>query len=315
MRVVFFGTPEPAAMILRSLAEAGHEIVCVVTQPDRPRGRGQKLSFSPVKEEALRSDFPLEQPETLKDNKVFASLLSSLNPDIGVIVAYGKILPKMILDVPAHGLINVHASLLPKYRGAAPIQWALLAGEKETGITIFKLTESLDAGPMLAQAKVAIEDEDDARTLSDKLFRSAPSLLNEVLGKIEKGAAEYVEQKEEDVVYAPALEKESGEIDWRKKAFEINNRVRALTVWPGAHTFFRGKRLKVTKAKPVFFDLTKRNDPPGTILQVVKDEGMIVACGEGILLLSEVQPEGGKVMRAHDFAIGHDVKTGEILPS
>lgn len=315
MRIVFFGTPEPAANILEELIKAGHEIICVVTQPDRPKGRGQRVTFPPVKEVALKNALPVEQPEEVKNNPVFDSLLKSLKPDIAVVVAYGKILPKDILDIPEHGFINVHASLLPKYRGAAPIQWALLKGERETGITIFKLTELLDAGPVILQKKITIEDEDNAETLSEKLFGEGAALILKALRQIENGNAKYKLQKEADVTFAPSLTKESGEIDWKKSALEIHNRIRALLPWPTAHTFFRGKRLKILRARPFVMDLAAGPVVPGTILHILKSEGFIVAAGAGDILILEVQLEAGKKMKAHDFVIGHDVKAGETLPN
>ncbi len=315
MRIVFFGTPEPAAEVLKTLLEAKREVVAVVTQPDRPRGRGQKVSFSPVKEVALKAGLPVEQPVSVKNNEEFKSLLASLKPDLCVVVAYGKILPQEILDIPKNGFINIHASLLPKYRGAAPVQWALLNGEKETGVTIFKLVPALDAGPVLAQKTVAISDDDNYETLLRKLFSAACPLLMTVLREIETGKAKYTEQNEAAVTYAATLTKESGEIDWRKPAGEINDRIRALVSWPTAHTFFRGKRLKIFGARVVPLDLEAPEKQPGEITRIVKNEGILVATGRGNLLLLELQLEGKKRLKAYDLVIGHDVKPGETLPS
>ena len=314
MRIIYLGTPQPAADLLSALIAAGHEIVCIITQPDRPRGRGQKVTFSPVKEVALKHSLPIEQPERLKNNPVFLSLLQSLKPELGVVVAYGKILPPEILAIPKHGFINLHASLLPKYRGAAPIQWALLKGEKETGITIFRLTEQLDEGPIISQEKIYISEDDNAVTLSEKLFKAAPVLMLNTLEKIEKGSAQFTGQNEAAATFAPMLTKESAEIDWKKSASEIHDRIRALVAWPGAHTIYQEKRLKIITTRLGIFDLRHEPKLPGEILQLVKDEGFIVATGAGDLLVLEVQLEGGKKMRAFDFAIGHDVKIGETLP-
>lgn len=311
MRIVFFGTPAPAAAILSGLIEAKHEIICVVTQPDRPRGRGKKVSFPPVKETALKYALPIEQPEEVRNNRVFSSLLASFLPDLAVVVAYGKILPQEMLDIPRHGFINVHASLLPQYRGAAPIQWALLKGEKETGVTIFKVVEALDAGPALKQQSVEIEDQDDYATLSDKLFGAGEKILLEVLSEIAAGKARALPQDETKVTYAPALRRESGEIDWRKPAEEVRNRIRALAVWPTAHTFWRGKRLGIFQAQRILGPGAE----PGKIEEIVKNEGFTVGTGKGNLLISEVQLEGRRRMSAYDFSIGHDVKSGETLPS
>jgi len=315
MRIIFFGTPEPATIVLEKLIKGKHEIVCVVTQPDRPKGRGQKVAFSPVKELALKHTIPVEQPESLKDNKVFQSLIASLKADIAVVVAYGKILPKEILAVPKHGFINLHASLLPKYRGAAPVQWALLKGEKESGITIFKIVEQLDAGPIIAQKKITIFEDDTAETLLKNIMTEGATLLGPVLKKIAEGKADYATQNEADVTYAPQLEKESGEIDWKKPAREIHNRIRGLIPWPGAHTFCRGKRLKITKSGLHMPDIQSGQKEAGTIVEIVKPDGFVVATGAGNLLVLEVQPESGKRMKAYDFAIGHDVKIAEILPN
>jgi methionyl-tRNA formyltransferase len=315
MRIVFFGTPEPAAEVLRSLLDAKREIVAVVTQPDRPQGRGQKVSFSPVKELALKAGLPVEQPASVRNNAEFKASLSSLRPDLCVVVAYGKILPREVLDIPKHGFINVHASLLPKYRGAAPIQWALLNGEKETGVTIFKLVEALDAGPVLAKKSAAIAEDDNYETLSRKLFTAAGPLLLKALREIGAGKVKAMPQDEAAVSFAPTLTKESGEIDWRKPAGEINDRIRALIAWPTAHTFFRGKRLKIFKARLEPLDIAAQEKQPGLIIEIVKNEGILVATGRGNLLLLELQLEGKKRLRAYDLVIGHDVKTGETLPN
>ncbi|OGB89516.1 methionyl-tRNA formyltransferase [candidate division WOR-1 bacterium RIFCSPHIGHO2_01_FULL_53_15] len=314
MRIVFFGTPEPAAQVLTTLIDAKQEIAGVVTQPDRPAGRGQRIVFSAVKEVALKAALPLEQPESVKNNNAFKAWLESVKADLCVVVAYGKILPKDILEIPKHGFINIHASLLPKYRGAAPIQWALLKGEKESGATIFKLVEQLDAGPIAARKEVEITEDDNYETLSRKIFAAACPLLIKVLHEIKTGKVEYVPQNEAGVTLAPSFAKESGEIDWRKTAVEIHDRIRALIVWPTAHTFFRGKRLKIFRARPVPLDISTREKQPGEIIEIIKHEGLLVATGRGNLLLLELQLEGKKRMKAADFVIGHDVKPGETLP-
>jgi methionyl-tRNA formyltransferase len=314
MRIIFMGTPGPAARILERLSSARHEIVCVVTQPDRPKGRGQEISFPPVKETALRMSLPIEQPEKVKGNKVFISLLESLKPDIIVVVAYGRILPKEIINLPRLGCINVHASLLPKYRGAAPIQWALLNGEEETGVTIMQIDELLDTGDIILQKKVKIEEDDNAETLSVKLFDAGALLLLEALGEIERGKVQYAPQKEADATFAPALAKESAEIDWHRSAREIHNRIRALLPWPVAHTFYKVKRLKIYKSEIHVVDLETKFKAPGAIVQVVKKLGFIVATGAGHILIREVQPEDKKRMGAYEFAIGHAVTAGETLP-
>jgi methionyl-tRNA formyltransferase len=286
----------------------------VVTQPDRPRGRGQKLTPSPVKEVALKHGLPLEQPEKLKGDRVFHSLIQSLNADLAVVVAYGQLIPKDLLDLLPHGFINLHASLLPAYRGAAPIQWALLNGERESGLTIFRLVPQLDAGPILSQRKVAISEEDNAVTLSHKIFSGAPDLLRQALQQIESGQAHYREQEEKLVSQAPLLTPESGEIDWKKSARQVHDRIRALAAWPVAHTFFRGRRLRLFGSRIVEQE-PGQTVQPGEIVSLVKKIGFVVATGEGFLLLDQLQIEGGKRLNAFDFALGHDVKIGETLPN
>ena len=315
MKIVFMGTPEPAAKILQELISAKHEIVCVVTQPDRPKGRGQKITFLAVKELALKHTLPVEQPEKVKNNGVFVPLLKSLNPDIIVVAAYGKILPKEILAIPKYGCINVHASLLPKYRGAAPIQWALLKGEKETGVTIMKIVERLDAGDIILQEKIKIKDDDNALTLSKRLFDIGGKLLLKALKQIEQGKAKFTPQNEAGATQAPSITKESGEIDWKKSATEIHNRIRAMIPWPVAHTFYKEKLLKIWKAKVYMTDFETKFKLPGTVVEIIKNTGFVVATGAGYILVVEVQAEGKKRMSAYDFAIGHDVKIGKTLPN
>jgi methionyl-tRNA formyltransferase len=311
MKIIFFGTPEPAAETLKRIIADGHEICLVVTQPDRPKGRGQKVVFSTVKELALKHNLLIEQPERVKNNAVFKALIEALHADLAIVVAYGRILPADLLMIPKHGFINVHASILPKYRGAAPIQWAILNGEKETGITIMKVIEKLDAGDIIAQEKVAISDDDDAVSLAKKLFVVGAELLSRTLTQLEKGAIKSAPQNETGVTFAPSLTKESGEIDWRKSAVEINNRIRALKPWPVAHTFFQGKQLKILKAKIV----GGKSELPGKIVAVEKQNGFVVATGAGTLLIAEVQPADGRPMSAYNFVLGHDVAVGKNLPS
>ena len=311
MRIIFMGTPEPAAKILESLIAAKHEVVAVVTQPDRPKGRGRKVTFPAVKAVALKHDLPVEQPEKVKNNKVFFSLLKYLKPDVIVVVAYGKILPKEILDIPTNGCLNVHASLLPKYRGAAPIQWALLNGEQETGVTIMRLDEGLDTGPIVLQTKVKIEEQDDSITLLEKVFVKGNPLLLKVLEQIESGKVQYLEQDNSQASFAPTIQKEAGELDFKKSAREIVNRIRALVPWPGAQTIRSEKLLKIWRAKKV----SGAYALPGTIVEIVKGVGFVVAAGEGNLLVLEVQSEGKKRISAYDYVIGHDVKIAETLPN
>lgn len=305
------GTPSPAAEILTKLIKKKYQILCVITQPDRPKGRGQKLSFSPVKEVALKHGLPIEQPEKVKGDKAFAAFIKALNPEAIVVVAYGKILPKEILEIPQKGCLNVHASLLPKYRGAAPVQWAILKGEEETGVTVMKLDELLDTGDILLQKKVRISEDDTTITLMDRLFSAGGKLLIEALEKKVKPT----KQNDAEATYAPMLAKESGEIDWRKSAREIHDRVRALIPWPAAHTFYKEKLLKILKTELHVLDLELKRQEPGTIIEIIKNVGFIVATGKGDLLIKEVQPAGKKGMGAYNFAIGHDLKSNETLPN
>ena len=315
MKIIFMGTPPQAAKILENLIKEKHQVLAVITQPDRPKGRGQKMSFSPVKEIALKHSLPLEQPEKVKGNEMLFALLKSLKPEVIVVVAYGKILPKEIINIPKYGCINVHASLLPKYRGAAPIQWALLNGERETGITIMKIDELLDTGEIILQRQIGIDENDNSITLSQKLFEAGGGLLVEALAEIEAGRAKYVKQNDALATNAPAIAKESGELDWRKSAPDIHNRIRAMVPWPVAHTFYKEKLLKIWQSKIQVVDLETKFKLPGTIVQIVKNEGFIVATGQGHILISEVQLAGKKRMPAYNFVLGHDVNIGETLPN
>jgi len=308
MRIIFMGTPQPAANCLQALIDAQEQIVCVVTQPDRPKGRHLHLAASPVKELAHKYKLPIETPEKAKD-LIFIDRIKALAPDLIVVVAYGKILPKELLAIPKNGAINLHASLLPKYRGAAPVQWAILKGEAETGVTVMQINENLDTGDILLQEKVLIDPEDTAETLLDKLFTIGASQLLRAIEQIKKGAITKIPQKEAEATYAPSITKESGEIDWKRSATEINNRVRALIPWPAAHTFYKGKMLKLLKARPV---PAPGKFKPGEIIST--QAALIIACGIGGLEIIEVQPEAGRKMAAEEFLRGHPLKIGEVLP-
>ncbi len=308
MRLIFMGTPKHAAVCLEALIAAEEQIILAVTQPDRPKGRHLHTTPSPVKELAQKYKIPVETPEKAKD-AVFIDRIRSLTPDLIVVVAYGKILPKELIDIPKFGAINVHASLLPKYRGAAPVQWAILKGEAETGVTVMQISETLDTGDIIMQDKLLIDPKDTAESLLDKLFDRGAQTLLLAVDQIKKGTAGKTPQREADATFAPALAKESGEIDWKKPAVQINNRVRALIPWPVAHTFYKGKMLKLWSAKPVSLP---GKFQPGEIVDVKDD--LIVACGVGSLLVREVQLEGGKKMSAHDFVRGHRLSIGDSFP-
>jgi methionyl-tRNA formyltransferase len=307
MKIVFMGTPLFALPFLKALDNC-HEVVGVVTQPDRPRGRGQKPSPSPVKIEALRRGLSVITPQELDDD--FEVWLDEGEPEAIVVAAYGRILPAWLLDYPPLGCLNVHPSLLPKYRGAAPIRRALMDGEKVTGVSIIYLSEELDAGDILAQREVVIEDKDCHTSLEEKLSKIGTRLLLEVLAKLEKGELKPKPQDDQQATTAPKIEKEEMEIDWSKSSLEVRNLVRSLALYPGAFTFVQGKRLKVLEVEEVNLDVKGR---PGEVVLAHPKEGFVVACGQGSLKLVTVKPEGGKSMQGKDFLLGHAVKEGERL--
>jgi methionyl-tRNA formyltransferase len=304
------GTPEPARICLKALIDSKEELVAVITQPDRPKGRGLKVAPTPVKETALHYKIPVFQPEKIKDKEVY-DLIRGLKPDLIVIVAYGKILPKEILDIPKFGAINVHASVLPKYRGAAPVQWALLNGEKFTGVTVMKVVEALDAGDIILQETLPIYDSDNTYTLTEKLFKLGAQLLIRAVSQIRSGKASYVKQDEKTVTYAPTLKKDNGVIDWRKKAKEISDQIKAFDPWPVAYTYYKGRILKILKAEQI----TIEGCAEGRVMEIKNNRGFVVGACDGALLVTEVQPESGKKMSAWDFLAGHKLQVGDVLPS
>ena len=305
VRIVFMGTAEFAVPSLQALHKAGHEIICVVTQPDRPKGRGQKMGFSPVKEAACALNLPVFQPERIKAPDA-VEYLKSLKADLFVVVAYGQILSRELLDLPPKGCINVHASLLPKYRGAAPIHWAIINGEKETGVTIMFMDEALDSGDIIEQRKVAIEPDYNVGILHDILAELGAQALADSLQKLDNKQLQVVPQDSSQATYAPQLKKEHELIKWEKTAPEVFNHIRGMNPWPGTYTIYDSKILKVLKAKMANFD---KAFEPGTVLAVAP-EGIYVQCGEGSVLLKELKPEGKKAMTAVAFCRGH----GEIKP-
>jgi methionyl-tRNA formyltransferase len=299
------GTPAFAVPSLSVLAES-ENIALVVTNPDRPSGRGQTLSPPPVKVEAQRLGLPVFQPEKAKDPDSVARIAAE-RPDLIVVAAYGHILPKSILDIPPHGCINVHASLLPKYRGAAPINWAVARGETVTGVTIMKMDAGMDTGPMLLVREMPISDEDTAQTLYDKLSLLGAEALAEALRKLHEGTLTETPQDDALASYAPLLTKEHGRIDWSRPAGEVRNLIRGMMPWPSACTSRAGKALKVLSAS-----VREARGEPGEVLEVGRD-GIVVACGEGAIALGMVQPEGGRAMSSLDYARGRRVKKGERL--
>jgi len=304
MELIFLGTPLFAVPTLERIVDAGHRAVAVFTQPDRPKGRGGQLSASPVKEAALRLGLPVHQPERIRLPEVVEQL-KQMNPDAMVVVGYGQIIPQAIIDIPKHGIINVHASLLPKYRGAAPIQWVVANGETRTGVTTMKIDAGLDTGDMLLKWETEIGPEEDALELGARLANAGADLLVETLR--ENPAP--VKQDPTEATYAPILKKEDGEIDWNWTATKIFNRSRGFLPWPGAYSFFRGQMFHIWKLR-VGSDALQGT--PG--LMSAMDKRLLIACGERTELeLIEVQVEGRKRMSAAAFMNGHHLKDDEML--
>ncbi|MCS7279631.1 MAG: methionyl-tRNA formyltransferase [Thermodesulfobacteriaceae bacterium] len=305
-RVVFFGTPEFAIPPLEGLFER-ENLLAVVTQPEKPKGRGLKFSASPIKIWAQNKGLPVLEPEKLKDEN-FIAKLKEFCPELIVVCAYGKILPKLILELPQYGCWNIHASLLPKYRGASPINWAILNGEKETGITIFLMEEGLDTGPILLQKELPISEEDTALDLSCKLSQLAKEAILEAIELHKKGQLKAFPQGEEGISYAPLLKKEDGFFTFEEPALVIERKVRALLPWPTAYTYYKNKLLKVFSAKA--FPL-KKGEKPGIILKIMR-EGVLVSTSQGAILIKEVQMEGKRRISGYEFACGQRLKVGAL---
>ena len=310
MKIVYMGTPDFAVNPLRALAETGYEVTGVVTQPDKPKGRGKTMLPTPVKEEALKHGFPVYQPVKVRDPE-FLQDLKDLDPDIIVVAAFGQIIPKSILDLPKYGCINIHASLLPKYRGAAPIQQAVIDGEKESGVTIMRMGTGLDTGDMISKTVVPLAADETGGSLFDKLAEAGAKLLIETLPHIFNGTAAYEKQPEESPTpYAGMITKQMGMIDFGKSAVELERLVRGLNPWPSAFTFWNGKTLKVWESFVVKREeLYTQSAEPGTVVKTDK-KGIYVACGEDVLVLSQVQLEGKKRMDADAFLRGCHIEAG-----
>ena len=308
LRIGFMGTPEFAAVHLRKLSDAAGAVVVVVTQPDRRKGRGGKVQESPVKKVALECGLKLIQPGRMSEPAVVAQL-SAFAPDVMVVVAYGKLLPRAVLDIPRLGTINVHGSLLPAYRGAAPVNWALIRGEEVTGVTTMMLDEGLDTGDILLQAKMSIEPEDTAGTVLDRLAHVGADLLLETLSKLEGRTLSRISQDHSKATYAPKLTKADGLINWSLTAVNVANRIRGLDPWPGAYTFFRDKRLRLFGASQ------GTGSPaalPGTVLGLTEN-GLDVAASEGSIEVREMQLEGRKRLPAFEFLKGFPLPPGTVL--
>lgn len=310
MKVVFMGTPDFAVGTLEALIEAGHEVIGVVTQPDKPKGRGKTLMATPVKEVALKHQIPVYQPKKVREAG-FTETLGRLAPDVIVVAAFGQIITKEILDIPRFGCINVHASLLPAYRGAAPIQWAVINGEKESGVTIMQMDEGLDTGDMIDKVVVPLAQDETGGSLFDKLSQAGARLCVKVLKDLEEGNAVRVKQPEESTTpYASMISKKMGEIDWNRSAKSIEQLIRGLDPWPSAYTKLQGKTLKLWKA-----EAQKENVPegvPGEVVKVERDT-FCIQTGDGILKIEEVQLEGKKRMDTAAFLRGFHLSQGERL--
>ena len=305
MRIVFMGTPDFAVPSLQALIDAGHDVCAVYTQPDKPQGRKQILTAPPVKTLALEHDIPVFQPNTLK-NEDEQARLRELAPEVIIVVAYGKLLPKAVLDIPPHGCINVHGSLLPRWRGAAPIQWAVIAGDEMAGVTTMQMAEGLDTGDMLLTYETKVGEKETAGELFDRLAQSGAELLIQTLVKLD----EITPRPQDDAqsCYAHMLDKQMAVIDWSKSAHEIDCLIRGLNPWPIALTTLSGERLKVFAAEKA-----AGNGEPGTVLEADPKKGLTVACGDGALKLIEIQLVGGKRMKATDFLRGHAIEVGTKL--
>lgn len=308
MRVIFMGTPDFAVPSLEALLTK-HEVVLVVTQPDKPKGRGKKMVPTPVKACALEHGIPVLQPEKVKEPE-FVEQLRAYEPDLIAVTAFGQILNEPILEMPKYGCINVHGSLLPKYRGAAPMQWSIIDGEKVTGITTMYMAKGLDSGDMLLKAEVEITDEDTFATIHDKMAVTGANLLLDTLDQLEAGTLERIPQDHDAATYAPMITKETGHIDWSKNGRDIINLIRGLNPAPAAYTIYEEEVLKIFGA--AFSDVQADGAANGEIVAVTK-KGFVVKCGDGCLLITEVQARGGKRMMTDAYLRGHAVKEGILL--
>ena len=302
------GTPDFAVPTLKKISEQGHTISLVVTQPDRPKGRGKKPAFSPVKQTALALDLPIVQPHNIKSPEWVKSF-ADLKPDVMVVVAYGQILPKSLLDIPAYCAVNIHGSLLPKYRGPAPIQWAIINGEKKTGVCTMIMSPGLDKGDILLCRETPISLEDTAESLHDRLAQLGADLLIETLDKLATRQIQPIPQDHNSATYAPMLNKKDGRIQWHASAKNIFNFIRGMTPWPGAFTFHGDKRLKLFSA--MVLD-TPVSAEPGTVISGFPEE-LRIATGDGAISITEIQGASGKRMAIADFLRGYDIPAGDML--
>ncbi len=317
MKIVFMGTPDFSVGALKALIVAGHDITAVVTQPDKAKGRSGKPSYSPVKEYALAANIPVLQPIRIREAAAVEEL-REFEADVFVVAAFGQILTKEILDMPRLGSLNIHASLLPQYRGASPIQWAVINGDEKTGITIQQMNEGVDTGDILYQKEIIIDKKETGESLFDKLSVLGAEAIVEALSLLEAGKLVPVPQREEDATHTVRLKKSMGKIDWTKSAAEIERLIRGLNSWPSAYTFFEGKQLKiweaeVDKSSGMVSEKDKGDKPnPGTVLAIEKDRFAIL-CGTGILWITSLQLEGKKRMNTHDFLLGNKISAGMMF--
>ena len=308
MKTIFFGSDDFALVHLQYLVEHGYEVLACVTQPDRARGRGWKIIISPIKEYALEQGIPVWQPENIHKED-FLKKLEAIPVDVYVVIAYGRFLPEPILQLPRWGALNVHASLLPKYRGAAPINWAVIQGESLTGITIIKLNTTMDGGDIIDQIEMGIAPEDDSVSLRRKMLQAGPPFLGRVLEAISQNTCQLRPQLDAEVTYAPKLKKSLGLIQWEQPAHVIHNLVRGMKPWPCMYTYWKGKILKIFETAVVDVPF---EEPPGSIIQVNK-QGITMATGEQALLIKRVQLENARPMDAQAFSIGHCLEVGDML--
>lgn len=308
MKIIFMGTPDFSVGTLEALVEAGHEVVLAVTQPDKPKGRGKEMQFTPVKECALKYNIPVYQPRRVREAECIEEL-RKYEADIMVVVAFGQILPKEILEMTPYGCVNVHASLLPKYRGAAPIQWSIIDGEEVTGVTTMQMDEGLDTGDMLLKTEIPMDAKETGGSLHDKLADAGAKLCVETLKALEEKTVTPVPQGETTTSYAKMLDKQLGNIDWNQSGIAIERLIRGLTPWPSAYTRWNGKVMKIWDAQVMEGSSDKE---PGTIVKVEKD-AFFVQTGEGLLKVCELQIPGKKRMDAGAFLRGYQVKAGEVL--
>lgn len=311
MNVVFMGTPDFAVPSLRTLLDEGYNVVAVITQPDRPKGRKRELTPTPVKAEALKHGIPVLQPLKLRD-PVSVEEIRGYAPDLIVTAAYGQILPKSVLAMPGHGCINVHGSLLPKYRGGAPIQHAIMKGEPVTGVTIMYMAEGLDTGDMISRVEIPISDEDTAGTIFDKMSLAGAELLRRTLPELLAGRIEAVPQNDAEATYASNISRDDERIDWSKRSLELFNQIRGLNPMPGAFTLLNGEVFKIWASRKPGTSAARTSAAPGTVLQMT-DDGLEVRTGDGSLWLTQVQPAGKKAMSVSDLRRGLPIPPGTVL--